>query len=307
MSQELDQIAVQLSAIPGFGLDEVHHIINTLNNMSPEDISVEQASDAVSKLAYYHFMFPYGFTSDLNFWRVRRSGDAPKLFTHAKDLGYPPSEKSPLQRMNAKGESVFYGASSESTAFAESRLEEKEVFHLTKYKIKEGKTLTMGVMGDIDSLRRHGSTMLKNKSYEEAYNYIFDTLDDDVLWSIYLVDAFFSDWMLRKGDDYYSVTSAIAKEFFCHRHCSGLIYPSVLHDGGHNYAIKSSAYDESIAPVHTQACMSGKHYGYELRRVRISDKSENICSKGEITWPKAVADNALNEFSASQNGAFSNS
>lgn len=301
MEQEhLDQIVIQLTSIPNFGLEEVYQLIHRFNTLDPKDIPIKVAREVVSKLAYYHFMLPYGFDSRLRIWRVRKTDGEFKLFTHAADLGYPPKDNIDLKRISYKKEAIFYGASSESTAFAESRLKEKEVFHLTHYGIKDSGYINMGVIGDIDRLRRSGSTFLRNKSCGEAYQYILNNLDENVRWAIYLVDAFFSDWMSRKGEEHYSITSAIAGEFFNHQHCSGLIYPSVLHEGGHNYAIKASCYDEFIFPITARACMSGKHYGYELRRVLQSDPSESIDAEGNIHWPKLVAENIYNEFFKAQ-------
>lgn len=245
-------------------LDKVSYLINEFNSKKHKDLSQDYIHEIVDYLSYLYFIITYPF-NNLELWRVR-SSKCGELFRHIDDLKYPPRNfVSDFGRANIPFSSVFYAASSPETAFAESRLEKDNYFHLTKYNSKNSATLQVIVIGDIDNLRRRKKTVLDISAYADKYNYILNSLTPDIRLAVQLVDAFFVDRLSRKGNqDEYRITSRIINELFesSKYEISGIIYPSVEHAGGYNYAFKPDVYDSYITPVEVSACKVEKNYGY---------------------------------------------
>lgn len=302
LSKALEQTVVTLKLIPGFGLDEVYQMTQRLNDMDPDDIDAEEADKCVSSLMYYHFILPRGFSSESNFllWRARKNEVKDELFTKTSQLGCPPRGEGGQQRFNGPDSPLLYASLTPSTVFAESRLVPTDRFHLTSYKFRQGQTLLAASLGDIDNIRRTSKTLIENQSYVDAYKWVLDRLEHDVRWSVYLVDAFFADWMQRRGERHYTLTSAIAKEVLAHEQCQALVYPSVEHKGGVNFAVKDTAASLCLQALSVQQCMSGTHYGYELRNVIRSDPALVFGCDGTIHWPQMVKDNINRELDAAE-------
>ena len=77
-----------------------------------------------------------------------------------------------------------------------------------------------------------------------------------------MVDAFLADRFSRPGKDAYRVTNLIAREFLRSKSIDAIIYPSVAHPGGTNYAIKA---DVSRERLEARACVAVEilnDYGY---------------------------------------------
>ncbi|MFA6137931.1 MAG: RES family NAD+ phosphorylase [Sulfurimonas sp.] len=278
-----------LNDLPKDTLDIVSNIIKEFNSKEAKDIDDAYIHDVVNNLAYVYISITYPF-NNLDIWRVRPS-KCGELFENITELKYPPTNFIiDFGRANTPFSPVFYAASSPETAFAESRLKENDYFHLTRYCLKDKMDMHTIIIGDMDSLRRRKKTIFDIPEYADKYEYIFSSLKDDICLAVQLVDAFFIDRLSRKGNqDEYRITSRIINEFlqFGDTKVSGIIYPSVEHAGGHNYAYKPECYDKFITPTTVQACKVIKEYGYGAYK-NIQSIPADIKEDGLVFWSEGI-------------------
>ncbi|MFL7010965.1 RES family NAD+ phosphorylase [Enterovibrio norvegicus] len=279
----MNSFNLNIAPLPGFGLEVVHEQIQRLDSPELESISDNELSSMVRKIAHYHLAIPHGINFKL--WRVRHCDEPQIPFTKAEELKYPPASYTSLQRMNFEKKPVFYGAGHPSVAFAECEVKEGDWFHLTQYECT--RNLSLLVVGDVNNIRNNKPMLISNYSFNDAYKHLLNGVeqyDEDWFWTVSLVDAFFADCLSRPDDHHYRLTATIANELILKTGCDGLAYPSVKHKGEANFAIQASSYDTGIIPIQTSLCMSGKHYGYELRRVWYERHSQSIDPSGDIHW-----------------------
>ena len=104
-----------------------------------------------------------------------------------------------------------------------------------------------------------------------------------------LVDAFFVDRLGRKGGkDEYRVTAKITAELL-QSDLHGVIYPSVEHAGGYNYALKPSCYDKHIVPIQVSVQCVLRSYGYGAYTTGRWGPADINEYPGEIQWPDLPA------------------
>jgi hypothetical protein len=123
----------------------------------------------------------------------------------------------------------------------------------------------MILLGDLDYYRRNLKSILSDiKGYDEAYTLIFKNLNDDIKNAIFLVDAFYSDWLSKKGGGIvYNLTNKIISDYLnYHNVIRGVMLRSVEYDGGFNYILKKEAYDYLIEPKSSTAAFVHRDYGY---------------------------------------------
>ncbi len=252
---------------PKQDLINVSNTIQKFNETKAEDLTEQQIIETIDMLGYFHFSIEYILGADISFWRVR-SSDPGVLYQSSSDFESPPLEQASGGRANFHNSPLFYAATSPETAFTESRLNEEQFFHLTKYKIMKDRLIPVVVYGDIDSYRRRSKSIFDDENYTKAYKHIFDNLNPDIAQCIYLVDAFFTDRLNRKGcENEYKITRTIFNELFKKDDVCGGIYSSVEHSGGYNYVIKPGFYDLAVLPEETTTCFVFKKYGYGMYQI----------------------------------------
>ncbi|MDP2894711.1 MAG: RES family NAD+ phosphorylase [Sulfurimonas sp.] len=287
-----DKTIEMLNNKPSSSLDKVSNLINEFNSKASKDLDNKYIHQTIDYLSYLFFTIPYSFNDTTEFWRVRPSACG-ELFNNTNDLKYPPNEAiREYGRANISAISMFYAATSPETAFAECRLNKDDYFHLTKYTIKQKSTLHIIVIGDIDNLRRRKKTVHDTPEYAAKIDYILSRLNPDIRLAVQLVDAFFVDRLSRKGSqDEYRVTSRIINELLeaSDLNISGVMYESVEHAGGFNYAFKPSCYEEHIVPIQVSACQIINKYGYGAYKTMKSIPIIINEYPGEIPWPDVPA------------------
>lgn len=268
--QEKEEEIQFFNNLPSSTLDDVSELIKEFNSMKLEDLSDKYIHHTIDKLTECYFMLPYTIKSSMVFFRVRLSKDW-VLYDHINDLKYPPKNNIKLGRANDSTFPVFYAASSPETAFAECRLKANDLFYLAQYSIhKETTAPLLYVIGDLDNIRRKSNTVLNDHRFLKAYENILENIRPDIKLAIQLVDAFFVDWISKKGEDNYKITSKIFKEFFTAQNLSCIFYPSVEHSGGYNYAFTAEAYDSYLIPEQVSVCYVEKTYGYGAYEIKQS-------------------------------------
>jgi hypothetical protein len=278
--------------VPGFDLKDVKKITTAINVARPEDITPKEAESAVSQLSVYHFQWPYKITGQgFPMWRIRPNDEILQQFKEAKELGYrPQSNKVGPGRANEEKETMFYAASSPFTASMETRLTAGKTFHLTEFEVREGSTLNVGMIGELDRYWRTGRTLTENKTYMYHYTKFFEMLkqkkQEKLIECFAVIDAFYASWMEKQGKESYIMTAAITRQLFKDKTFDALCYPSVLHENGFNIAIKPAAYDDLIKPITTSIYLSGEcGAGMQWSMLPLV-KAEGIQSNGVIIWPK---------------------
>ena len=297
MSREYSQIEISelndtvetLNSSPLGLAKEVSELIKAFNSKKINEIDDNSISEIVDCLSYFHFGLKYTINDSKEIWRVRTSNKG-QLFTHTDELKYPPLENNKIGRVTSPISSIFYSSSSPETAMAERRLKEGEYFHLSKYSVKPETKIIVSIIGEIDHIRRRSKTLLEVPNSKDTYHYVLDKLNEDILLTVYLVDAFYSDRLSRKGSaGEYRVTSAIASELFQNEGISGMIYPSVEHAGGFNFALTTDCYDQNIIPIQTEAKYLEEIYGYGMYKTTNWGPASINTSNNEILWPDHLA------------------
>ncbi len=283
--ENTDQFINQLNNLPNDILDRISNQIDLFNKVPTSKLTRRNVSELIDGLAYVFFMTPFKASTIKELWRSRPCKEG-ELFTHTDELRYPPSHCTSMLRMNFQGEPLFYSSDTPETTFAECRLQEQTFFHLTKYSVQPDNDFHAFCIGDIDNVRRKGSTVFSHPNRTKGIKDTLSRLRKDVALAVQLVDAFFVDRMNRKGESEYVVTSVIAKEFFnIHKGVDCLIFESVQHKGGFNYVFSTDAYDKYISPIETRLQLVTRAYGYGIYYT-VSTKPINITkAPSSFSWP----------------------
>ncbi len=226
-----------------------------------------------------------------NFEMIRSRATQPSLdFEHLNQMIYPPANKVKLGRCNFDGQSILYASSNVETSFLEIGFSEpKSCAVLAQFRLKHDTTLTLRPIGELDHYRRHRRPRLTTAGVTEKIEQLLTPLghyDQIVRW---YVDAYLADFFgrqLNEGNDrhLYEITSRIANALLKDDHIDGLIFPSVKHTGGFNYAIKPSVFDARFeiskyaltAPVH--------EHGYGLFEYFVHAEGNQLDQNGNFQF-----------------------
>jgi hypothetical protein len=281
-----ERALAELCNIGDCSLDCVSDEIRAFSATPIADLTEKQIVRTVDRLLDVYALLPLTLSKKgFDVWRVRESSEG-ELFSAFSDAGPPPPECAGAGRANSGGTSVFYCGSSPETCFAESRLSEGNFFHLYRYELIEGEQLSLVMIGDLDSIRRTGHSIMRSPIVERGYSNILSSLSGRVRLAMQLVDAFLFDQIGRKGDPYqYRVTQIIFDAVSSGLGVDGVMYPSVEHAGGFNYALKTHAYQNKVSVSEANAQLVKKSYGYGAYRCCRFGPAELNHDKAQIIWP----------------------
>lgn len=112
--------------------------------------------------------------------------------------------------------------------------------NIAAFTVKPGSNISAQVIGELDQYRRwrRRNRTLPAGLEDHAQNILAEFHPDAAL-AILLVDAFLADWFNRPRKEAYRITNLIAREFLWSQSIDAIIYPSVAHPGGTDYAIKA--------------------------------------------------------------------
>ena len=172
-------------------------------------------------------------------------------FEHVRQLGYPPITRSnSIQRCSLPREQIFYGSSNVETSLLEVGFtEDRPCAVLAHFSLRAGSILKLLPIGEIDHLRRYGRLRMPANGVKERLEEALKGLEFYHRSAYEFVDALLADLFSRdknspENSAIYETTARISKMFLSHEEIDGMIYPSVRHAGGVNYAVLPGAFDK---------------------------------------------------------------
>lgn len=242
-------------------LDRVAEQIRDFNSRSDDDIDEAEAHRIITELTFVYFLLPVSISNGHTIFRGRPVAPG-SLLPIVEEFGPPPSEKTGAGRANGAGDPLFYGGSSDETVFAEIRATAGTSINIAALTVKPGNNITAHVIGELDHYRRWRRNRFLPAGLEDHAQNIIAELHPDVALAVQLVDAFLADRFSRPGKEAYRVTNLIAREFLRSKSIDAIIYPSVAHPGGTNYAIKANVSRERLEARACVAVEMLNDYGY---------------------------------------------
>ena len=226
-----------------------------------------------------------------NFEIVRsRSTQRGLDFEHASQMGYPPAQRVKLGRCNFEGQSILYGSSNVETSFLEIGFNEQEPCAvIAQFRLKHGAKLTLRPIGELDHCRRYRRSRLGTPGAAEQLGKLLDDLEHYDQTTRWYVDAYLADFFSRIRNDtdernLYEVTSRIASALLMEEHVDGLIYPSVKHAGGLNFAIKPNVFDERFEIVKYALTATVYEHGYGLFEYFVHAEGNQLDPNGNFLF-----------------------
>lgn len=242
-------------------LDRVAEQIRDFNSRSDEDIDQAEAHRIITELTFVYFLLPVSISNGHTIFRGRPVAPG-SLLPIVEEFGPPPTHKAGVGRANTAGDPLFYGGSSDETVFAEIRTTAGTSINIAALTVKPGSNITAHVIGELDHYRRWQRNRFLPAGLEDHAQNILAELHPDVALAVQLVDAFLADRFSRPGKEAYRVTNLIAREFLRSKSIDAIIYPSVAHPGGMNYAIKANVSRERLEARACVAVEMLNDYGY---------------------------------------------
>lgn len=219
------------------------------------------------------------------------------FYLNISDLSYRKAEDTKgYGRCHIPSQSVFYSSNNQDTVFSELTPEMGNYVTIVTAKPKEKKELYLMEIGAIDDARRYGLSLidLSLSDSDKEIKKIFDKLNsgspqdkEDSLKTIFL-DAFMADMFMSpasKQRDYKvtAVLSSIIRSRFGSE-MDGLIYPSVAHRGGLNYAFDSKQFDQKMEICKCEKFKITRYLGFGIYERKLVAKSDEIKGDGKISW-----------------------
>lgn len=272
-----------LKSLPPDVLDRVAEQIRDFNGRSDNDIDEAAAHRLITELTFVYFLLPVSMSNGHTIFRGRPV-DPGGLLPAVDEFGPPPTHKAGVGRANGAGDPLFYGGSSDETVFAEIRATAGSSINIAAFTVKSGRSITAHVIGELDHYRRWRRNRFLPAGLEDHAQNILAELHPDVALAVQLVDAFLADRFSRPGKDAYRVTNLIAREFLRSKSIDAIIYPSVAHPGGMDYAIKAGVCRERLE---ARACVAVEvlnDYGYGSYRGGRYGIAKIRPSISEIPW-----------------------
>lgn len=250
-----------LQQLPPSILEHISEKIKSFNSKPLSEIAEIEIQELISELTYVYFMIPVTLKAGHVIFRGRQV-DTDQLLPTVNEFYAPCPEKAKVQRANMNGESIFYGANSEETVFAEVRAKANSCVNMAAFSVKVDFEITAYLIGEIDHYRRWSKNRFLPQGLEKQSLEVFNSLDPNVALAIHLVDAFLADHFSRTGKDAYRVSNYIAREFLRVQAIDAIIYPSVEFPGGQNYAINDDISKEKLEVKGCTAIKILNDYGY---------------------------------------------
>ena len=255
----------ELQAIESDHLYLIAKEISDFNAKNSVEITDEEIQRVVSAAMRYQFILPHALHAGQTIFRARPCNPG-EIFKNTTELSYPQTPPSRPGRANKPGAVLFYAGSSFETVMSELGVSNGDFYNVVEARIKQGSNIKVGMIGDFDSVRRYGKTVLNKKAYKQYIHHIVSQLKGEVQLAVWLVDAFFADRFSRAGEYEYKVTSAITNEYLSINGLDGIAYPSIKLPGNVCYAIRPEAVDNKIEFVKCSAEFVLNDFGYGVFR-----------------------------------------
>lgn len=236
-----------------------------------------------------------GFPITTSQLRMIRTRATPKHtdYENIKQLGAPPTHKSPLQRCNFNQQPILYAANSLDTSFLEVNFENDPCATSVVFKLRENSQLNLITIGELDHFRRYNRPMIEANGLTESINELNCSLNEYDLLATQYVDSYIAEIFRSEGTSViYELTSRISNCLFATGHVDGIAYPSVKHRGGINYAILPKSFDEKFMAQECITTTPVKTIGYGLFEYKVHERSSSVDESGNINWSRDPRFNA---------------
>jgi hypothetical protein len=212
-------------------------------------------------------------------------------FEHVKQMGYPPAHRvKTFGRCNMPGQSILYAASNQETSFLEIDFsDEKPCALIVQFKLKPNEKLRLLPIGELDHYRRHRRPRVNAPGAADNLQALLDPLEHYDRVTREFVDAYLADYLSRVPDEknernLYEVTAGIANAMLSQSDVDGLIFPSVRHHGGLNYAIKPEAFDSKFIVEKYVLTTELYNHGYGLFEYFAYAEGAQLNDAGQFVW-----------------------
>lgn len=272
--------------------DSTHELVKRLSQFSERNRKTEAFSEddfvgTFKQISPFVSTFPIHF-DQFEMLRSRRISRATDL-ENVKQMGPPPSHRiKSMGRCNHEGQSVLYGASNLPTSFLEVGLSEVEPCAITvHFRLREGQSLMLLPIGELDHFRRYKRPRLGTPGVAEQIESFLKSIETYDYFAYHFVDAYLADYFSKSSDSephLYEVTARIANAFMGIKNIDGIIYPSVKHQGGLNYAINPASFEDKFEVVKFSLTTPVRDLGYGLFEFYEHAHGTQLNDRGDFIW-----------------------
>lgn len=254
--------------------------------LSLKDIA--EIRDRFSLLLQAQPLLNYNFGPGSIFWRGRKC-DNLDGWKNVSDVWYPQPGVAKAGRLNNPYEPLLYLSSRRFTVFSEVRAKPADVIHILGCRIKEGKNIRIGLIGDLFHVYRTGLSMISSE-VGRLLNNTLNSFDYEVGRSIVYVDAFLASVLRDPGasPNAYLFTRILGdlllKKVI---EVKSLFYPSIVQEGGMNLAVGSSVADDTIEVVTSSLVKIEEELGYGMYQYSHVRNCTAIDTDGNFRWEDA--------------------
>lgn len=219
------------------------------------------------------------------FWRGQKCASS-EGFKNISRAGYPPKNLTRNNRMNEEGEPILYTCVNKYTVFEEIGAEAGDFIHLAGYELKQGAELSAAMIGLIVQCQRSGKSALSNE-FNMAMVQLMNSMRPDIGKSFVFTDALMASILSdknAKNSDYIRSRTLAKMVFQKLPRVESIFYPSVIHEGALNLAVKPKAADSKFFNKMNFVLRITRKYDYGFYDFEICRKSGSHNEDGTIVW-----------------------
>lgn len=249
LQQQIEHIVEQVNEMKDADFFQVREKVRYLNSVPTNSLNPNELVEILTYFQNFVIHLPMSIFPDepLTFVRGRVSEDG-KNFSNIREISYRSASNigKGVGRAHSNGNTMFYASNYPEVVFSELGLKKGDIVNLLLGYAKG--PLSLAVIGDLDNYRRTGRTIFSNAKYDSMYKQILSSLRPEARTAVLLTDAFLHDRFSRHGALEYDVSNAITSMLFNigPQSIDGIIYRSLAHPGGSNFAIQPQCIDKHI-------------------------------------------------------------
>lgn len=189
-------------------------------------------------------------------------------------------------RCHRPSQPVLYASLNPETVCSELGLHTGDRVELIYLEKLPDETFNAMIVGEFDHVRRYGTTSFSSAPLKADIEGRLATVNKLERLRIDLADAFIADRFRApaKNPYEYKITSAFSSLILDDMDLDGIVYPSVGHLGGWNFAIKAAAFKKKFRVTQAQVCEIYDALGFGMFEPRVTGISDSIRDDGTIEW-----------------------
>lgn len=218
-------------------------------------------------------------------WRARRC-KSPEGHKNINELSYPPSNLTPVGRLNEEGCPIFYASFHKHTAFEEIGAKEGDYMHLSGYEVGSEQKLRGGIVGEIVNVHRSGRSSVSDE-LGKGLNGILHKMPHKAGMSYVFMDAFVSGILRdKKAKENNYIHSRILSKLLLNsvKGLDAIFYPSVALESAMNVAIKTESVGSTVKMIGNSVVRILKRYDYDIYDFEMVKNANGFYPDGEIRW-----------------------